>query len=702
MPFEAKALSCNNNQISRGGSMMHFPSFLQPGLRRLFLFAGTLTACLFGYGAIAQEHALHPGQAIYERTCSGCHDNPEASRAPARESLRAMRRSTVDYAITLGYMKIQAKDLDQQEREQLLDWLELDQKNRTDWLDAAMCTGDKAKINASAPGLITSFGIDSRNLRQLSATQSGLRKEDFANLELVWAFGFPQTPTMRSQPVIAGKTLFVVSTDAGRLFALDTETACVKWVYEAEHPLRSSLSYGKLKSGKPVVVMGDAVGAVLVLDAQTGKPVWRTDIRLHEANRVTGTPVIYDGRVFAPLSGVEINYAADDAYECCKTQGAVIALDLETGKRLWTGRTMEPATKQKVSRAGTQLWGPSGAPIWSTPVIDAKRNRLYVGTGENNSLPVTETSDAIIAFNLDTGERDWVFQATARDAWNYACRNGANCDWGDKAIIVDYDFGGSVMITQRKDGRDLLVVGQKSGTTWALDPDKNGELVWSTTIGSGGFMGGIHWGTATDGERVFIPLNDRAPTEERPEGKPGMYALDLENGEILWSQPAKADCSGDRQQRFPACDSRLGYSPAPLVVDGAVVQGSVDGMLRVFDGASGELLWEYDTVKEFETVNGIAGQGGSIDSAPYVAADGTLYLLSGYSRFGQAPGNVLLAFRPKRDQGFFARLFRPVVEQPLATMKQTSRRSVLRSLPSAARRSSMAPRQMEKNPTCKG
>ncbi|MBC7984484.1 MAG: PQQ-binding-like beta-propeller repeat protein, partial [Candidatus Obscuribacterales bacterium] len=439
---------------------------------------------------------------------------------------------------------------------------------------------------------------------------------------------------------------------AGRLFALDSQSGCVKWQYEAPQPLRSSLSYGETADpkmgGKPVIVAGDTLGAVIALDAITGKQLWRTDARLHESNRITGTPVIHKGRVFAPLSSVEISHTRLDTYECCRGQGAIVALDLKTGKKLWTGRTMAAATKQKINRAGAQLWGPSGAPIWSTPAIDEKRNVLYVGTGENNSLPATDTSDAIIAFDLDTGERKWVFQATKKDVWNYACRSGANCDFGDEAVIVDHDFGGSVMITKRKDGSDLLVVGQKSGTTWALDPDKNGALVWSQTIGSGGANGGIHWGTATDGTRVFVPLNDRNATPERPLGSPGLYALELETGKILWSRKAEGDCSGDRKQRFVTCDTRLGYSPAPLVVDGAVVQGSLDGILRVFDAATGATLWSYDTMRKFETVNGIPGNGGSIDSSPYVAANGTLYVVSGYARFGESPGNVLLAFRPKR------------------------------------------------------
>jgi polyvinyl alcohol dehydrogenase (cytochrome) len=613
--------------------------------------AGQLHAQVAENGvAVAVPDSGHPGQAIYERACGGCHNNPEATRAPALASLRTLNRATVEYAINIGYMKIQAQDLSSTERVQLVDWLALEQRHNSDWLSRARCSGKEASIDVSAKPIAATFGLGPRNLRQQSAAQTGLKTADFAKLELAWAVAFPQTPTMRSQPVVVGDTLFVASSDSGRLFALSSRSGCVKWQFESSVPLRSSLSHGEMQPGKPVIVAGDAVGAVIAIDATTGKQLWRSDLRMHESNRITGTPVIHKGRVYAPLSSVEINYTRLDTYECCKAQGAVIALDLRTGAKLWTGRTMEEATRRKLNRAGAQLWGPSGAPIWSTPAIDERRNVLYVGTGENNSLPVTETSDAIVAFDLDTGERKWVFQATKRDAWNYACRDGANCDFGDEAVVLDHDFGGSVMIVQRKDGRDLLVVGQKSGTVWALDPDKNGALVWSTKISRGGANGGIHWGTATDGVRIFVPLNDRnGPTPEFPLGGPSLHALELETGKVTWSRKAEGDCSGDRKQRFATCDTRLGYSPAPLVVDGAVIQGSVDGVLRVFDAATGATLWSYDTMRKFDTVNGVPGNGGSIDSSPYVAANGTLFVVSGYSRFGESPGNVLLAFRPKRQ-----------------------------------------------------
>jgi polyvinyl alcohol dehydrogenase (cytochrome) len=597
-----------------------------------------------------EEDAAHPGKAVYDRSCGACHNNPEATRAPALASLRALNKATVEYAINIGYMKIQAQGLSTDERKQVIDWLALGQDKVSAWFESAKCTGKQAQIDAGAKPIATNFGLGARNLRQQSAAETGLKTADFAKLDLAWAAAFPQTPTMRSQPLVAGNTVFVAATDSGRLFALSADTGCAKWQFESTVPLRSSLSYGEIAKGRPVVVAGDSNGAVIAIDAKTGKQLWRTDIKLHESNRITGTPAIYKGRVFAPISAVEINWTIQDTYECCKAQGAVIALELATGKKLWTGRTMVEATKQKLNRAGAQLWGPSGAPIWSSPAIDEKRNVLYVGTGENNSLPITETSDAIVAFDLDTGERKWSFQATEKDAWNYACRNGANCDFGAEATVRDHDFGGSVMITKRKDGSDLLVVGQKSGTVWALDPDKKGALVWSTKLSSGGANGGIHWGTATDGTRVFAPLNDRSgnASPEFPLGGPGLHALDLDTGKVVWSHKAEGDCTGDRKTRFAGCDTRLGFSPAPIVVDGAVVQGSVDGILRVFDAATGNVLWKYDTMRKFDTVNGVPGNGGSIDSSPYVAANGTLYVVSGYSRFGESPGNVLLAFRVKK------------------------------------------------------
>jgi polyvinyl alcohol dehydrogenase (cytochrome) len=620
-------------------------------INRIRLAAIAVAMAAIGTAASAQPagDAAHPGKAVYDKTCAACHDNSTATRAPSRESVRAMRRSSVEYHITTGYMRTQAKGLNAVQRKDLLDWLSLGQPDNSGWLQRAQCKGGAARIDPAARPTVSTWGIDPHNSRAETAAQSGLTKPDFAKLELAWAVGLPQTPTMRSQPVVAGDTLFVVASDAGRMYAFDTKTGCAKWQYEDPAPLRSSISYGELERGRPVIVAGDATGFVIALDARTGKLIWRSDARLVEANRITGTPVIYKGRVYAPLSATEINHAVDESYECCKAQGAVVALDLKTGKKLWVGRTMVEATQTQKSRVGTQMWGPSGAPIWSTPAIDEKRNLLYVGTGEQNSIPFVDTTDAIVAFDLTTGERRWTFQATARDLWHYACPKGANCFGAETGITVDHDFGGSVIIAKRADGRDILLAGQKSGAVWALDPDNGGKLIWTKRLSKGGANGGIHWGVATDGKRVFAPINDAAPpSEEYPLGGVGLHALDVETGKVLWTAKGEGDCSGDRRTRYAACQTRIGFSPAPLVVDGAVIQGSLDGILRVYDAESGAELWRYDTMRKFETVNGVAANGGAIDSSPYIAAGGMLFVVSGYGRFGEVPGNVLLAFKPKK------------------------------------------------------
>jgi polyvinyl alcohol dehydrogenase (cytochrome) len=596
-----------------------------------------------------EEDAAHPGKALFDKNCAGCHSAGEATRAPSTAALRVMRRESVEYALTIGYMRTQAKMLSVAERHSLEDWLELGQQDNRAWVKQVACKGDAATVDAAAKVTAQTWGLNNANTRVATAAETGLHKSDFPNLELAWAVGLPQTPSMRSQPVVAGSTIFVVASDAGRMYAFDTDTGCVKWEYESAGPLRSSLTYAEISKGRPVILAGDAMGFVVAVDARNGKQVWRSDVRLHESNRITGAPVVYKDKVFAPISATEINHAVDESYECCKAQGAIVAVSLKDGKKLWVGRTMDEAKQTQKSRVGTQMWGPSGAPIWNTPAIDEKRGLVYAGTGEQNSIPFVETTDAIVAWDINTGERKWVFQATPKDLWHYACPRGANCFGADQGITVDHDFGGSVVIAKRADGRDILLSGQKSGMIWALDPDNNGKLIWNTRLSRGGANGGVHWGIAVDEKHVFAPMNDNAkPSDEFPIAGVALHALDIETGRIAWTQKGAGDCSGDRKTRYAQCETRFGFSPAPMVIDGAVLQGSVDGILRVFDAQTGAPIWSYDTMRKFDTVNGVPANGGAIDSSPYVAANGMLFLVSGYARFGETPGNVLLAFKPKK------------------------------------------------------
>ena len=211
-------------------------------------------------------------------------------------------------------------------------------------------------------------------------------------------------------------------------------------------------------------------------------------------------------------------------------------------------------------------------------------------------------------------------------------------------MLRDHDFGGGPVIWRGK-GRTLILGGQKSGDVWAVD-SVTGKQVWHQQFGKGTALGGVHWGIATDGVRVFAPIAD--PGVPEPVNAAGLYAVDIATGKVAWSWKAAPDCGNGRKARVGGCDIRFGISAPPLVVDGAVIVGGLDGRLYVFDAASGKLLSTLDTAVPYETVNKLKGNGGTIDAAGPFAGDGMVFVGSGYASFGQQGGNVLVAFRPKR------------------------------------------------------
>ena len=314
---------------------------------------------------------------------------------------------------------------------------------------------------------------------------------------------------------------------------------------------------------------------------------------------------------------------------------------------------MEDARPVRDRGDGKMLYGPSGAPIWNSPVVDEKRGLIYFGTGESNSEPAHRNTDALIAIRLKDGKEAWSMQATAQDIYNAGCGAEPKADQYNctkKTVYRDVDFGASLILAHLSDGRDLLLAGQKSGTAWALDPS-TGKVVWRRDIGAGSPMGGIHWGIAYDKDTLYVPIS----TLGRPllDGKPidpklsaGLYALDARTGETRWNYTPKADCDGGRKARAPRCAQVFGFSAAPAVIDGAVVQGSLDGKVWVLDEKTGAVLSSYDTLRDYAGVNGVKGRGGSIDGPGVTAANGLLLVNSGYGMFGQVAGNTLVALKP--------------------------------------------------------
>jgi polyvinyl alcohol dehydrogenase (cytochrome) len=438
----------------------------------------------------------------------------------------------------------------------------------------------------------------------------------------------------------------------GRLLALDTATGCARWTYTVDSP--NTPTFGDIDGRK---VLALSVGRdVLVVDARTGEKVWQASGQpTDNPGLIRGGVIIYKDKILVPISASGAGDGGQATFECCGGHGAVVALSAKDGAKLWEYHTMPAAQYTgKVSSTGVKQRGPSGAPVWSMPVADEERNRVIVTTGENTSHPGTDTSDAVIAIDLDTGKEAWKFQAMAHDVWNVACQasketSGPNCPWnveGDPGTGRDFDFGAGAIIARGAEGRDVVLAGQKSGDVWGLDAETGAKL-WNIRFGEGTALGGVHWGITIDGERVFAAIND-PPITGAGVPRPGVFAVDIKSGKEAWAYEAKPNCEGERGKLVTNCTTRYGFSAAPLTVDGAVVAATLGGEVLIFDGKSGALLKTLDTIGPQTTINGVAAKGGSIDSHAISAGAGMIFINSGYGMFDQTPGNALIAYRPKR------------------------------------------------------
>jgi polyvinyl alcohol dehydrogenase (cytochrome) len=314
-------------------------------------------------------------------------------------------------------------------------------------------------------------------------------------------------------------------------------------------------------------------------------------------------------------------------------------LDIATGRQIWKAYTVPEAPRPtKRNAMGTQLYGPSGAAVWSAPTIDVQRQALYVATGDNYSDPPSETSDAILAFDLTSGRMLWHWQATAKDSFITSCfsPDRTNCPESDGP---DHDFGQSPILASLRSGQRVLVIGQKSGVVHALDPDQKGKILWQTRVGKGGPLGGIMWGSAADKDHVYVANSDVRFGGYKtldPSAGGGLFALDLATGKISMQVPP-VPCGG-RSQCSPA------LSAAVTAIPGVVFSGGVSGVLRAYATDDARLLWEVDTARGYPAVNGVSARGGAMDGPGPIIVDGMLYVNSGYAQWGGLPGNVLLAF----------------------------------------------------------
>jgi polyvinyl alcohol dehydrogenase (cytochrome) len=589
--------------------------------------------------------------ALYKATCAVCHEVP-ATKAPPTDTLRRLPASQILMAMELGKMQPQAAALKQEQRVKLAKWLAAEEDGKRDaWIAANAC----ARATPAPVSGRENWGFGRSNTRHVEDTR--IDRRNVEQLTLQWSIALPAVTSMRSQPVVAGDTVFLGS-KGGHLLALDRRSGCVRWAYQTDAPVHSALTLDRTPDGVPTLFFADEMATVHAVDATTGRSRWRQRLKWFPTSIVSGPATYFDGRLYVPMSSFEVAAAGLPTHECCRSHGGIAALDATTGAELWRFETTAHAVKTTINRDGVQMWGPSGAVVWNAPTVDARRGALYVGTGQNSSSPATDTSDAIVALDLKTGALRWKFQALADDAWNAACLGGgASCPVENGP---DFDFGASVMLVERKQG-DLLLAGQKSGEVFALDPDRSGAVVWRSRVGSGSSNGGVHHGLATDGRRVYVPIADPERKVAGYVPKPGVYALDVESGKTLWAHPVTRGCAFDpadaplvglaemargkaERSPWPACSYYYGHSAAAVVANGVVYSGALDGKLQLLDADTGRELRVIDTKQAYSGSNGIEGHGGAIDVGGAIVNGEQLFVLSGYGMFGQMPGNMLLVY----------------------------------------------------------
>ena len=390
-----------------------------------------LLALLLLIAMRAHADPVDPGAALFADHCAACHDHP-TGRVPPHYALTHLWPDQVYRALTTGPMRQQATGLSEDDLHALVHYL-TQQTVGAAGPDpkANSCKKPGGPIDLTAPGW-NGWGPDLENTR--FQPDGGLAATDVPKLKLKWSFAYPGSQAI-GQPVIVGDRLFVSAVD-GTIFALNAKTGCTYWTFAADSPVKGAIAVGPLAA-----YFGDMTGSVYAVDTMTGKPIWKVKPEAHPLAQIRGTPKLFEGRLYVPVSSAEENASADPAYPCCNFRGSLVAMDPATGKVIWQSFTItETPHPAGMNPAGTQMRGPAGAAIWSSPTIDVKRRRIYIGTGNSYSIVDTDATDAVMAFDLDSGKRLWVTQTTPHDRWVMCAKLGeGNCPF---KIGPDYDFGG--------------------------------------------------------------------------------------------------------------------------------------------------------------------------------------------------------------------------------------------------------------------
>lgn len=386
--------------------------------------------------------------------------------------------------------------------------------------------------------------------------------------------------------------------------------------------------------------IGTQTGAyLLAINLGDGALKWKTQLDAHPAAIDTQSPIVQNGVVYVGVASTEEGLASNPSYPCCSFRGSVVALDARTGAQKWKTYTIP------TGYTGGAVWG-------STIVPDPARGVVYATTGNNYSNPTDpaftecvakggtaqgclspdDHFDSVLALRMRDGGLAWSQRLSSSDDWNVACNTAGSPNCPSPAG-PDFDFGSGVNMFTIQNGhgsKTIIGAGQKSGVYSALDPDNNGKLLWATQVGPGSTLGGLEWGSASDGNRIYVAIGnvDQKPYTLQPSGEQATAgswaALDPATGHVIWQV---ADPNGS-------------FDLGPMsVAHGVVYAPSMAGTptsnnMFALDAATGRTLWSF-------------AAGGSV-LAGAALANGTVYWGSGYSRLGSShgftPNNKFYAF----------------------------------------------------------
>jgi polyvinyl alcohol dehydrogenase (cytochrome) len=374
------------------------------------------------------------------------------------------------------------------------------------------CRANPPMTDPSSGPSWNGWGNDLGNTRFQPAAAARLTAADVPRLKLKWSFGFPHGESNNAQPTIVSGRVFAAS-DNGYIYSLDAKTGCVYWSFQNGSIIRNSPTVGAvsgLGNTRWAVFFGDGHANIFALDAQTGRQLWKTRVDDHVVARITAGLKYYEGRVYVPVSGSEEFNGGRPNYPCCTARGAVVALDASTGKTIWKTYNVDEPKPWKKQANGVQLYAPSAGGIWASATIDPARGALYVGTGDPVTPPESQLTDAVVAMDLKTGKVLWSHRVIERDMYLGGCGGPDRSEACPSPMGPDFDIGNSPILVTLADGKRALFAGTKSGEVVALDPDKKGELLFKvfpaaqSTAGRG--RGVIIWGGASDTRKVFYGL----------------------------------------------------------------------------------------------------------------------------------------------------------------------------------------------------